>query len=267
MTSTTHDIICGKVQEKLHKWAGQAHFVFADPPFNVGEPYDEHDDNMPHERFVEFTKDWLTEAVAALRPGGVLAINIPDDMVELILWGMRQITGTLQPLPLNRIDWIIWHYRFGQCTRHKFISSKTHCLVYADDRANYTWNPDSILVESLRSSLYNDKRIDDTENGGMRVPFDVWTDIPRVVGNAKERMPNHPNQLPERYLERLILAYTNVGDCLVDCFGGSGTLAGVACRLQRSSVTFEQSAAYCKDISERVFRENALNTIKAGLIS
>jgi DNA modification methylase len=65
-------------------------------------------------------------------------------------------------------------------------------------------------------------------------------------------MPNHPNQLPERYLERVIKAYTIVGDWVFDPFGGTGTTATVAAKLGRNAYTTELSQQYYNDIVIRL---------------
>jgi DNA modification methylase len=61
---------------------------------------------------------------------------------------------------------------------------------------------------------------------------DVWSDIPPVNSQAAERA-GYPTQKPEAVLERLIKASSNEGDLVLDCFGGSGTTAVVAQRLNR----------------------------------
>ena len=235
----------------LKAWEGafQADFIFADPPFNIDQKYDVHDDRQTEEQFNWFTTAWWLSCINALREGGVIAINVPDDMVKSIL-----LNGDVHPF-IKRIDWCIWHYRFGQCGKTKFISSKTHCLIFRKGAVQHTWNPDDILVDSLRATKYNDPRTLGSATPGRRVPFDVWDDIPRVVGNAAERVPNHPNQLPERYLERLILAYTNPNDFILDPFGGTGTTSAMAARHGRRSVTCDISESYCLDIIQRVKKE------------
>jgi site-specific DNA-methyltransferase (adenine-specific) len=92
----------------------------------------------------------------------------------------------------------------------------------------------------------------------MRLPGTVWG-VPsdgqywgRVQGNNKERSPGHPNQLPEVYLERLIRAYTNPGDKVLDPFGGSGTTAVVAQALGRDCTTIDISMGNCKSIEARL---------------
>jgi adenine-specific DNA-methyltransferase len=56
---------------------------------------------------------------------------------------------------------------------------------------------------------------------------DIWTDI------GKERGYLYPTQKPEKILERMIKASTNVGDIVADFFVGSGTTAAVAEKLGR----------------------------------
>jgi hypothetical protein len=61
---------------------------------------------------------------------------------------------------------------------------------------------------------------------------DVWDDIQFLRGNDPERT-GFPTQKPEALLERVILASSNVGDIVLDCFIGSGTTAAVAQKLGR----------------------------------
>jgi site-specific DNA-methyltransferase (adenine-specific) len=74
----------------------------------------------------------------------------------------------------------------------------------------------------------------------------------RITGNNDERRHLHKNQLPEVYLERLILAYTDPMDSILDPFGGSGTTATVGTALNRACTTIELSENYCKSIETRI---------------
>jgi len=222
-------------------------FVFADPPFNIGQDYTGYADNKQAKEYSDFTCEWL-DAVAACC-SGVMCLHGGDELCgPYLVWA--EMSG------LQRIAWINWHYRFGQCTRSNWIDARCHCLIYArcDD---YTWNPEDVLVESDRVA-YGDKRVNETERGGKRLPGTIWgvpSDGPywgRVQGENKERRPSHPNQLPEVYLARLIRAYTNKGDWILDPFGGSGTTAVVAQALGRNCVTIDISAENCASIKERL---------------
>lgn len=226
-----------------------ADMVFLDPPFNIGQEYDTHNDKLPQADFEHMVNDILFYSSSILRPGGVLAVHVPDHMVELVfncIASHRKVTPAHQQM--IRKEWIIWHYRFAQHCRRRFIPSKMHCLIYVKgNKVESTFNDSEVMEPSDRASKYGDKRTLDSDTPGMRNMFDVWTDIPRLTGNSKERVSgDNPNQLPEEYLERLLLAYCNVDDLVVDAFGGTFTTATVAKRLGIKSVTCDISEAYCK---------------------
>lgn len=224
-------------------------FIFADPPFNIGQKYKGFKDSMSWSEYREFTLEWIS--LCWKRCKGVMALHGNDQLVFEYHDYMRQYQGT-------RIAWVNWHYRFGQCNRSNWIDSRCHCLIYAKDPPGHTWNPEEVLVPSDRATTYGDKRINETENGGMRVPFTVWgipSDGPnwgRVQGNNRERRPGHPNQLPEAYLTRLIKAYTNPGDLVYDPFAGSGTTVVVAKKLGRRCITTDISLENVRSVQERL---------------
>lgn len=58
---------------------------------------------------------------------------------------------------------------------------------------------------------------------------DVWSDIHRI--RHKKRRDEHPCQLPEPLLERLLLMSTDEGDIVFDPFIGTGTTAIAAKKL------------------------------------
>lgn len=255
-TSPLQVVICCECRgylEKVENFHGKFDAIITDPPFNIGQVYDVCDDRRSEIAYADWFAGWFCHATQCLRPGGVFAINVPDDLVELTL-RQAKLNG------LHRIDWIIWHYKFGQCHNHSFISSHTHCLVFQTDfeHSLHTWNPDAVLVESDRDSKYGDTRTAHSATPGKRVPLDVWSvdnDGPnwsRIVGANIEKVADHPNQLPEKYLERLIRSYTNVDDLILEPFGGTGTTAVVADALKRRCVTLELSRQYCVDIVARL---------------
>jgi DNA modification methylase len=241
-------LLTGDCREVLAGTEDEFDFVFADPPFNIGHHYKDFDDNFGSwEEHFEFTSQWVSVAWSACR--GVLALHGPDHVCEMYL-RIAAARG------MRRIAWLNWHYRFGQCNRSNWIDARCHCLVFAK-REPWTWNPDDVLVESDRVK-YGDKRVSETDRGGKRLPGTVWgvpSDGPywgRVTGNSKERRPYHPNQLPEVYLERLIRAYTNPGDTVLDPFAGSGTTAVVAKALGRNCTTIDVSAESLAQVKERI---------------
>lgn len=233
-------------------WRDRFDLIFADPPFNIGHPYRGFMDRLATSEHRQFTRAWIHWCGWALRPGGRLCVHVPDEMVEMV-WDAVVYRGGI-----SRSDWIIWHYRFGQHKDTGPIRSKAHLLTFIKDGGDSVWNLDAVAVPSDRASKYGDKRTLATKRPGLRPPLDVWG-IPsdgecwgRVQGNNAERRKGHPNQLPEKYLERVILAWSNPGGSVLDPFGGSGTTAVVASALGREAVTIEISGDSCRSIVERL---------------
>lgn len=65
-----------------------------------------------------------------------------------------------------------------------------------------------------------------------RAVGDVWSDIPPINMQAKERL-GYPTQKPEALLERIIKASSDEGGVVLDSFCGCGTAVSVAERLNR----------------------------------
>jgi len=85
---------------------------------------------------------------------------------------------------------------------------------------------------------------------------DIWTDISPVQGQAKEYL-DYATQKPEALLERLIKLLTNEGDLVADFFGGSGTTAAVAERLNRRWVVSDLGKPSCMVMRKRLIDMNA----------
>lgn len=239
--------------------------VFADPPFNWNRGYDKWDDQMPDAEYLGFTYTWIDLCIAALRPSGSMWINIPDD------WA-AEIVVHCKARGMKMINWCVWHYRFGQNTKRKFISSKVHALYFAKAPFEKTWNPLEVLEATDRATTYFDPRTNEKSDGmppGKRVPLDVWygPGFSRIQGNNKERRPGHDNQLPEAYLERVIRACSNTGDLIMDPFNGSGTTGTVARALGRRFIGTEYSQDLAAAAFDRITRIGPASALTGEVIS
>ncbi|MCL4222008.1 MAG: hypothetical protein KJZ65_11645 [Phycisphaerales bacterium] len=224
--------------------------VFADPPFNWARAYDEWDDQMADHEYLDFTYDWLDLCAGGLKDTGSLWVNIPDDWAAEIVVHLKQRGMTM-------VNWCIWHYRFGQNTKGRFINSKVHVLYFSKHPTRRTWNPEPVLETSDRRAIYGDPRTESKRDGmpaGLRVPMDVWYGKfwGRVQGNNLERRHYHDNQLPEVYLERVIACSSNPGDLVLDPFLGSGTTGVMAHAMGRRFIGTEFSVQNAKNAVERM---------------
>ena len=88
----------------------------------------------------------------------------------------------------------------------------------------------SHTISILHGTSTSLKRYLDEQRG--RPYGDLWTDIPPINSQAKERL-GYPTQKPEALLERIVSASSNEGDVVLDPFCGCGTAIAAAERLNR----------------------------------
>jgi site-specific DNA-methyltransferase (adenine-specific) len=257
MQEFLNKIICGDCVEELSNVSEPfADLIFADPPFNIGYKYDKYKDEVASDKYIDWTREWMTACKKVLKPNGSLYIAIGDDYAA----DVKNIAT--RELNLMMRNWIIWHYTFGQQTKDKFARSHTHIFYFVNDRKNFTFNDFAVRVPSDRQLIYDDRRA----NPKGKMPDDVWEDS-RVCGTFRERAGWHPCQMPESLLLRIIAVSSNQGDCVLDPFVGSGTTAVAARKLQRNYVGIEISQDYAEKAKQRLeqmkkIKVNELNEMK-----
>ena len=173
----------------------------------------------------------------------------------------------------NFKDQIIWYYPGGLKAIPHYFPRKHDCIYWYSKSKNYTFNV--MRKESEDNSLYH-RWIKYSEDGETityknfprtdRVKFDmyvkrfvsqnkrepkdddviyrfegaliddVWEDCPAVFRLLSEKT-GYSTQKPETLLTRIIKASSNKGDLVCDFFGGSGTTAAVAEKLERRWIT------------------------------
>lgn len=220
---------------------GVADLIFADPPFNIGYQYDKYNDKLKKDKYIHWTKDWMTASVNALKSTGSFYIAIGDEYAAHV-----RIIG--DDLGLYLRNWIIWHYTFGQQTKSKFARSHTHIFYFSKDKDNFVFDDEAARVISDRQKTYKDKRA----NPAGKVPDDVWNVYPRVCGTFAEREGWHPCQMPESLLARIIRVSSCVDDLVIDPFSGSGTTCSVAHKLKRRYFGIDISPKYVKESIKRI---------------
>ena len=242
MQKLLNTIICGDCIEVLGRVREPfADIVFADPPFNIGYEYDKYNDKVKKEKYVAWTKDWMSVCKKVLKPHGSFYIAIGDEYAA-------NVKIAADELGLFMRNWLIWHYTFGQQLKRKFARSHTHIFYFVKDKKNFTFNDHAIRVPSDRQLIYNDRRA----NPAGKMPNDVWDGYPRVCGTFKERAGWHPCQMPESLLKRIIAVSSNAGDCVLDPFSGSGTTAAAASQLGRNYTGIDISEKYVENAKERL---------------
>lgn len=260
MTSHLNRIHLGDCVEGMSKLeAGSVDLAFADPPFNIGYEYDEYDDRLESEHYIQWCAQWMCEVVRLLKPTGTFWLAIGDEYAAELKVLMQKELG------LTCRSWVVWYYTFGVNCKAKFSRSHAHLFHMVKNAREFTFNTDEIRVPSARQLVYADNRA----NPKGRLPDDTWIlrpqdapdsfqshedtwYFPRVNGTFKERAGWHGCQMPEQLLGRIIQACSNPGETVLDPFGGSGTTLAVAKKLGRKFLGFELSREYAARIQERL---------------
>lgn len=271
----------GDCVSKMQKMPSESvDLIFADPPFNIGHKYAEHYDKQHWAEYETFTECWLAECVRLLKPGGSMFVHICDEHVAFVHERLYRgytlpvggVDGWWQVDPLQRVNWVILHQEFGQYGDSRLIRSKQHLLWFC--KGEYHFNVEEALEPSMRLKM-GDKRVKTAKYKGYRPFFDVWCgdSLGRVQGNNAERwvkkngaLVDHPNQLPELYLARIIRMASNEGDVVFDPFCGSGTTATVARKLKRQAVTIDKGQKTLESARKRV-QKGTVRDVAGDLVS
>ena len=213
--------------------------VFIDPPYNIGIDYGNgrRADLLPEDKYLSGIDKMLRASLRLLTDTGSIWLLSPERWAD-------QIGSMLSEL-LPRRNRIIWRETFGQYRETAFPNGHRHLFWHVRARTRTPFYTDEIRIPSRRMQSGDNRAC------GPRVPDDVW-EIPRLVGNSHERIGEHPCQLPEALLERIVLASTRPTDLLLDPMSGTGTALRVAQRLGRNYIGIEEQEAFVRLIERRL---------------
>jgi site-specific DNA-methyltransferase (adenine-specific) len=205
--------------------------ILADSPYNVGVNYGSgvKADRLSDEEFLAWCRLWVAECVRVLAPHGTMWVLMGDEYADYMGVILREAG-------LHRRAWIKWYETFGNCNSAgtNFNRCSRHLFYCVKDPRRFTFHPEAVNRPSDRQAKYGDARAD--PDG--KIWDDVWV-IPRLVGTAKERIPEFPTQLPLALVRPIIACSSNPGDLILDPFCGSATAGVAAVELGRRFIGIE----------------------------
>ncbi|QQV74760.1 DNA adenine methyltransferase YhdJ [Rickettsia tillamookensis] len=215
--------------------------IFADPPYNIGKRFGNFVDSWPSDKdYEKWCYKWLELCIKKLKPHGSLYVMTSTQAMPYIdLWLREKMTI------LSRI---VWHYDSSGVQAKKYYGSLYEPILFAvKNPKSYTFNASDIEVEAktgAKRKLIDYRKAIPTAYKTTKIPGNTWY-IPRVRYRMNE-YEEHPSQKPEMLLERIIKASSNVGDVVLDPFGGTFSTSVVAQRLGRNSISIELQEEYFK---------------------
>ena len=103
MATKLNRIIQGDSIKHLAKLdEGCVDLAFADPPFNIGYDYDEYDDKLKSNDYLDWTKQWIAGVTRVLKPDGAFWLAIGDEYAaELKVLCTRELGLHMRNRPLH----------------------------------------------------------------------------------------------------------------------------------------------------------------------
>ena len=193
--------------------------VITDPPYNQGYKYNDYKDRLSEEEYIELLSKIPTPCVI---------IHYPEETINIL---PKAIKGKCEQV-------VCWVYNSNTGKQSRLISW-------------WGCKPDFRKVRQPYKNL-NDKRIQKRiSEGKTGAKLYDWWEINQVKNVSKEKT-DHPCQIPEELIKRILLTTASPNDIIIDVFGGSGTTAKVAKDLGFSSISYEIDSEYCEIIEKRV---------------
>lgn len=193
--------------------------TITDPPYNQGYAYNHYKDRMPEEKYIKL----LSEI-----PLPCVIIHYPEETINLL---PRAFNGV-------KCEQVVsWVYNSNTGKQHRLISWWGCKPNFSRIRQPYK-NP-------------NDKRIKERiANGKTGAKLYDWWEINQVKNVSKEKT-DHPCQIPEEIIKRIIIITAKPQDTIIDVFAGSGTTNKVALELGFDTIAYEIDKTYINIIKER----------------
>ena len=248
---------------------GKVNLIYIDPPFNTGRvqkrqalktvkstsgsrvgfkgaSYEtvkgtitSYDDSFVD--YWEFLEPRLEEAWRVLAPNGTLYLHLDFREVHYAKVLLDALFG--RDSFLNEI---IWAYDYGARSKSKWPAKHDNILVYVKDPTNYVFNNTAVDREP-----YMAPGLVTPEKAALgKLPTDVWWHT--IVSPTGKEKTGYVTQKPEGILRRVIHASSNEGDLVMDFFGGSGTTAHVAMKLNRRFLTVDKNPEAFEVMKNRI---------------
>ena len=217
--------------------------VITDPPYFIGFDGGEGwDKQWKDEReYLKWCSLWTKELVRVLKPNRMM-----------IVWGtLKTDTFLMYKLMLSLFDElrsqneIVWSYNWGGRSKNNFARKHEYAWCYSKGK-DFLFNDKDIRVErKVKKNLRTGK-----EHKEGTIPTCIWEKNNHTT--SKDFIGWHPTTKNLDILDRIIKAYTNENDTVLDIFMGSGSTAISCLRTNRKYLGCELDKEYYDKIKERI---------------
>ena len=248
--------ICGDIFQTAPLLPRQfADLIIADPPYNLTKSFNGKVFNRKSfSEYEEYTRTWLSAVAPLLKPDG--SIYVCCD------WESSLIIGRVLAEFFYVRNRITWEREKGRGAAKNWKNSLED-IYFATAGNDYTFNLEAVKVRRRVIAPYRsgdgtpkDWRSVGGEKFRDSCPGNFWNDITVPFWSMPENT-DHPTQKPEKLLAKLILASSCSGAMVFDPFGGSGSTAVTAKKLDRNYCSVEIDPGYCACTVKRLLMADA----------
>ena len=223
--------------------------IVTSPPYNVDIHYGKFKDDIPYEKYLEFTEAWLKKAYLLAKEDGRLCLNIPLDKSK----GRKEAGFQSVYADVVKIAKEVgWKYFSTIVWNEGNISRRIAWGSWLSARAPYVIAPVEVIV------IFYKKRWQKVKKGKSditREEFMEWTNgLWTFSGESKKRI-GHPAPFPLELPKRCIKLLSFVGDTVLDPFLGSGSTLIACALLNRKGIGVEIDEKYCSLAKKRLIKE------------
>lgn len=249
-TLSTNDnlIIKGNNLLTLHslkkKYAGKIKLIYIDPPYNTGSDSFTYNDSFNRSTWLTFMRNRLEIARSLLSDDGAIYVQLDYHQVHYAKILLDEIFGeeNFQREIIWRIGWLSGY----KTTDNNWIRNHDTILYYSKNASALKFNKFYIPKDEFKSIATGTAErypIEDVWNGNE---YDDLNSIAIVsfAGETVSKLLNPDDEVKgqksEKLIDRIIRAHTDEGDLVLDFFGGTGTTAAVAHKMNRRYIVCEQ---------------------------
>ena len=238
----TNKILCGDVVSVMKKIPDNSvHLAITSPPYNVGKDYDNHNDRMGYQEYLDWLDEVWRETKRVLAPGGRFALNIAPTGIKDFVPLHHDFANQFRKIGMKFRTEVIW-YKQTMLKRTAWGSFKSP----ANPHIVPSWEYVMIFSKGQDRLDGDTKNADITKEEFMKFSDGFWQISPET------RRKGHPAPFPEELIYRLVKFYSYKGNTILDMFGGTGTVAAVAAKEKRNYLHIDISPQYCKIAKDRV---------------
>ena len=215
------------------------------PPYNVGKKYNNGNDNLSYDEYLDFSFKWLKKVYDYSKPDGRLCMNIPLDTGK---GEQRSIGADLTHIAKETG----WKYKTTIIWNEGHISKPLAKGSYMSASC-----PNIIAPVELIVVMYKDywKKQKKGITNITKKEFDLWTNGFWTFSGESKKKIGHPAPFPLELSNRCIKLFSFENDIILDPFVGSGTTLISAEKIKRKAIGIEISEEYCKLCVNRLTNE------------